>query len=38
MICPNPKCNNTKTDTKNEKQEVKGKEVKKVKNKVVKIK
>ncbi len=27
MICPNPKCNNTKTDTKSEKQEVKGKEV-----------
>ena len=27
MICPNPKCNNTRTDIKSEKQEVKGKEV-----------
>ena len=38
MICPNPKCNNTRTDTKSEKQEAKGKEVKKDKKKPVKSK
>ena len=27
MICPNPKCNNTRTDTKSEKQEIKRNEV-----------